>query len=199
MNILLVDGNDRDGTYRISTEPTTLANHTRVNANPIFRDQRFDKSIHGGVTSTTTLELLPQNTLDQPTTIANWYLYRTNQGTAFGTPTVVQPLYYTSNGEILTYSSGDWDTILENLLFYSANSRTDYRIRYEVQGVSGTDASSITGTASTPAARGDAMTDTTLNSEVRINDQDNDNYRSQRFPTGGSETETTYRLKIYRI
>lgn len=35
---LLIDGNDRDGTYRISTQSSSLANHTLVNANPVFVD-----------------------------------------------------------------------------------------------------------------------------------------------------------------
>ena len=194
---LLVDGNDRDGTYRISTESTTLADHTIVNSNPIFTDTNFDKSIHGAVTSTTTLNILPlsgSNTI----AVANWYLWRTNQGTSYDTPSIVLPIKTDTNQDFVQYSAADFDTLLENLLFYSAASRTNYRIRYDIEG-DGQDAFTISSPSSTPMTRGDAITDSTLDSQVRINDQDGDTYRSQNLPTGASETETTYTLKIYRI
>ena len=80
----------------------------------------------------------------------------------------------------------------------AAASRSPYRIAYDIEG-SGTDAFTITGNASTPQARGSSITDTTLHSQIRINDQDGQNtYRSQNLPAGVSETETTYTLKIYR-
>jgi hypothetical protein len=80
---------------------------------------------------------------------------------------------------------------------YATSNLDQYRLNYEVQGVSGNDTSSLSGD-STPQQRGSSILDTTLNSSVRINDQDADTYRSQRFPAGSSETETTYALKIYR-
>jgi len=192
---LLVDGNDRDGTYRLSTQPTTLANHTLVNANPIFVDTRFDKSIHGGDGSIS--EILP---LSGTTTaeIEKWYLWRTNQGTSYGTPSVQSPLYINSDNDLQSYSTAEFDSVLEDLLFYSAASRNTYSIRYEVKGVSGTDTSEIIGNNSLDKTRGDVVTDTTLDSQVRINDQDADTYRSQNLPSGAGETETTYALKIYR-
>jgi len=192
---LLVDGNDRDGTYRISTQSSGLANHTLMNANPVFVDTRFDLSIHGGDGSIT--EILPLSGTTT-TTIQNWYLWRTNQGNSYGIPSVQLPLYINSDNDLQSYSTAEFDSILEDLLFYSANSRNTYRIRYQVQGVSGTDISTITGNDSTPQTRGDVMTDTTLNSQVRIDDKDVDTYRSQNLPSGAGETETTYALKIYR-
>ena len=194
---LLIDGNDRDGTYRISTESSSLSNHTLVNANPVFTDQRFNAAaVHGGATGTST-GALPLSNVDQPLTIQNYYLYRTNQGTAFSTPTIVLPIKTDTNQDFVQYSASDFDTLLENLLFYSASSRTNYRIRYDVEG-SGVDAGSISDNVSTPQTRGDAMVDTTLDASVRINDQDGDSYKSQNMPTGSAETETTYTLKIYR-
>ena len=194
---LLVDGNDRDGTYRLSTQPTTLANHTLVNANPIFTDTRFDKTLHGSATVTTTDEFLPLPEVIT-TEIENWYLWRTNQGTSYGVPSVQLPLYINSNNELQEYSEAQLDTILENDLFYSAALRSPYRIQYDVEG-SGVDAGSITDNVSTPQTRGDAVTDTTLDSSVIIQDNDGaDIYRSQRLPTGSPEIETTYTLKIYR-
>ena len=195
---LLIDGNDRDGTYRISTESSSLSNHTLVNSNPIFTDQRFNATgVHGGATGTSSQNILNLSDVDQPLTIQNYYLYRTNQGTAFSTPTIVLPIKTDTNQDFIQYSANDFDTLLENLLFYSASSRTNYRIRYDVEG-SGVDAGSISDNVSTPQTRGDAMVDTTLDASVRINDQDGDSYKSQNMPTGSAETETTYTLKIYR-
>ena len=113
---ILVDGNDRDGTYRISTQSTTLADHTIVNASPIFVDQRFNAStVHGGLTSTTTVSgILPLSNVDQPTTILSYYLWRTNQGTAYGTPSIVLPVKTDTNQDFVQYSAADFDTLLEN-------------------------------------------------------------------------------------
>ena len=194
---LLIDGNDRDGTYRISTQASTLANHTRVNANPVFIDQRFDKSVHGDDGSTT--EILPLDSADIPVSITPYYLWRTDQGTSFSGSdiSIVLPLQLDTNEDLVTYTSSNFDTLLQNLLFYSAASRTNYRIRYDIEG-SGTDSQSISDNVSTPQTRGDAMVDTTLDASVRINDLDGDTYRSQQLPTGSPEVETTYTLKIYR-
>lgn len=194
---LLIDGNDRDGTYRISTQPSTLANHTRVNANPVFVDQRFNSSIHNEADSD--LNILPLDSADLPVTITQYYLWRTNQGTSFSGSdiSIVLPLQLDSNEDLVTYTSSNFDTLLENLLFFSAASRTNYRIRYDIEG-SGTDSQSISDNVNTPRQRGDAMVDTTLDGSVRINDQDNDDYQSRNLPAGSAETETTYTLKIYR-
>ena len=204
---ILVDGNDRDGTYRISTQSTTLADHTIVNASPIFVDQRFNAStVHGGLTSTTTVSgILPLSNVDQPTTILSYYLWRTNQGTAYSTPSIVLPVKTTQrtsdpfNTDIpfVQYSAADFDTLLENLLFNSASSRTNYRIRYEIDAT-GADPLTISDNVSTKNKRGDAMVDTTLDADVQLNEQDGDTYRSQNLPTGGAQTETTYVLRIYR-
>ena len=72
----------------------------------------------------------------------------------------------------------------------------NYRIRYDITGDDGT---TISDAVNTPVpTNGDPVTDTTLNTQVRINDQDGGTYYSQNLPTGSGETETTYELKIYR-
>lgn len=201
---LLVDGNDRDGTFTIRTA-FGYGDQTLVGPGSVFIDQRFNASgVHGNATGTVSLEILPGQATDQPVVHQNYYLNRVNQGTSFGNPTVVQPLYYGTNGDLKTYTLSAWDTILTNLLIYSATQRSPYRIRYEVQGVSGFDTSTIddfdnSGVGTVGAPRGDAVTDTTLNASVRVLDKDGeDAYRVQRFPTGSQDLETTYRLKIWR-
>ena len=191
---IIIDGNDRGGTYRIYTDTSGLANHTLVNGTAVFTDQQFNKAVHGSVTTTSTQEILPLSSNDLPTTVQNYYLWRTDQ-IASGDYTL--PLFFNTDNQFETKDSATIDTLLGNLLGFSTASRTNYRIGYDVEGI-GTDAASISVAANTPAARGSSITDTTLNSSVRINDQDADNYRSQSLPTGGNETETTYTLKIYR-
>lgn len=198
---LLIDGSDRDGTYKISTEASTLANHTKINSNPIFIDQRFNATaVHGDATSGTTVtqEILPLSGVDQPVTIQNYYLWRTDQGTSYGVPSIQLPLQTNTDEDLVTYSTANFDALLKSLLFYSASARTSYRIVYDIEG-SGVDAATISDNVSTPQTRGDAMVDTTLDGNVVVQDKDGaDTYRSQRLPTGSPEVETTYTLKIYR-
>ena len=192
----IIDGTDRGGTYRIYTDTTGLANHTLVSATPVFTDQQFNKSIHGGTTvEGTELDILPLDSSDLPVTIQNYYLWRTNQVASGDYPL---PLFVNADNQFETKDSATIDSLLGSLIGYSTATRTNYRIAYDIEGV-GTDSYTISAAANTPAARGSSITDTTLNADVRINDQDGqDNYRSQNLPTGGNETETTYTLKIYR-
>jgi len=190
----LVSSTERGGQYRISTQPTTLANHTRISSNPVFVDKQFDKSIHGGVTSTTQMDLLPLSSVDKPSAaIESYYLYRRDEQTA---GSFLYPLYWTGSN-LRMYSPAEWENFLGTQLAVAAYGGTGYRIRYQV-AASGVDAETFP-TNVKQAIMGSAMVDTTLASSVRINDQDNDNYRSAKLPTGASETETTYTLQIYRV
>ena len=197
---LLIDGNDRDGIYKLVVSNGDTSNATLVSSNPVFVDTRFNKAIHGGATGTSVQEILPLSSVDKPDNggTRTWKIYRTNQGTAYGTPSIQIPVHANTDGSIQEYSAGAFDTVLENLLFYTATSRSPYRIRYNITGT-GRNSQSISDAVNTPVAtNGDAVTDTTLNSQVRINDQDGGTYYSQNLPTGSGETETTYELKIYR-
>ncbi len=193
---VIIDGTDRGGTYRIYTDTSGLPNHTLVNGTAVFTDQQFNKAVHGSVTTTSNQDILPLASTDLPVTEQNYYLWRTDQ-TASGDYTL--PLFFNTDNQFETKDSATVDTLLGTLLGFSTASRSSYRIGYDIEGV-GTDSASISPllAANTPAGRGSSITDTTLNSSVRINNQDADNYRSQSLPTGGNETETTYTLKIYR-
>jgi len=201
---LIIDGTDRGGTYRIFTDITGLANHTLVSSTPVFTDQQYNKNfIHGGATSTTNISgvspydgrFTSSTDVDQPVTIQNYYLWRTNQVTGSDYPI---PLFFNTDNQFEAKDSATVDALLGNAINYATVNNTNYRIGYDVEGA-GTDAYTISAAANTPAARGSAMTDTTLNADVRINDQDGaDTYISQNLPTGTNETETTYELKIYR-
>ena len=188
----LVDGTDRGGLYSISTNSTTYADHTLINASPVYIDKQFDKSIHGGVTSTTQMDLLPLSNVDKPVINEEYYLWRRNEETA---NSFVRPLFWNGT-DLKLYSDSEWESFLGTILGYAAVNESGYLIRYDIEGV-GTDTQTIS--SSIPnATMCTAMVATSLASSVRINDQDADNYRSAKLPTGASETETTYTLKIYR-
>jgi hypothetical protein len=201
---LIVDGTDRGGTYRIFTDTTGLANHTLVSSTPVFTDQQYNKDyIHGGATSTTNISgvspyddrFTTSTADDQPVDIQNYYLWRTDQVANSDYPI---PLFFNTDNQLEAKDSATVDALLGNAINYATTNNVNYRISYDVEG-SGTDAFTISAAANTPAARGSSITDTTLNADVRINDQDGgDTYISQNLPTGTSETETTYTLKIYR-
>lgn len=174
---LLVDGNDRDGTYRIYTA-TSLANHTLISGTPVFSDTRANTGAYtaGGI----------PETLDQPTTITNYYLMRTNQGTSYGTPSITEPLYIRSDNDLQTYTSGSFDTILQNEMRYHTANTVGSRVTYSING--------------TGNNRGSAMVNTILNGggnyqQLFVNDND---YRAQEFPDGTPVTANTYYLKITR-
>lgn len=174
---LLIDGNDRDGTYRIHTA-TSLTNHTLISSTPVFQDTRANTGAYsaGGI----------PEALDQPTTITNYYLMRTNQGTSYGTPSITEPLFIRTDNDLQTYTSASFDTILQNEIRYHTANTTGSRITYSING--------------TGQNRGSAMVNTILNGNgnyqtrfVNAND-----YRAQEFPNGTAVTANTYRLRITR-
>lgn len=173
----LIDGNDRPGTYRISTA-SSVSNMTRVSSTPVFRDTRANTGAYtsGGIAET----------LDQPFTVNNYYLYRVNQS-IMSNPSLNHAVYIRSDNNIQQHSDSTINTILQSDIRYWARQK----IRYSVNG-SGSN-------------RGDPMVDTKLNGSTRGNQQigdtyhPNTRYRSQTFPAGTSVAQNTYSLRIRRI
>lgn len=170
--VSLVDGTDRPGTFRIHTS-TSLAGHTLISTTPVFSDTRADTSLY-------TAAGIPE-ALDQPTTITNFYLFRTDAGSpvSYTTPVRFQPV-----GDIYQYSTATFDALLQQQIRYAASSVTGYRITYTINGAGNN--------------RGSAMTDTRLNGSgnwqtlfVNAND-----YRAQEFPDGTAVTVATYNLRV---
>ena len=174
---LLIDGNDRDGTYRIHTA-TSLTNHTLISSTPVFQDTRANTGAYsaGGI----------PEALDQPTTITNYYLMRTNQGTSYGTPSITEPLFIRTDNDLQTYTSASFDTILQNEIRYHTANTTGSRITYSING--------------TGQNRGSAMVNTILNGNGNYQTRfvNADDYRAQEFPNGTAVTANTYRLRITR-
>lgn len=202
--IRIADGSEHDGTYTIQSEETTYAGHTLVSATPVYFDSRFNATgVHGGATGTSEQEILPLSYSSEE--IQKWWLWRANQGNSYGNPSTVKPLLADADGNLVEFSSSAWDDLLEGLTSYTASRITGdsvYKISYEIKKLNGPGDPNFPSLSPAPysqAQKGDVITDTTLNAQVRINDQDGaDTYRSQNLPTGSAEVETTYRLSILR-
>ena len=171
---LLIDGTDRDGTFRIHTA-TSLTGHTLISSSAVFTDTRANTGAYtaGGI----------GETLDQPTTITNYYLMRTNQGSA---PSFTAPIQINGDNDLQTYTNGNFDSMLLAEMRHHTVNTTGSRLTYSING-SGSN-------------RGTGMSDTKLNGGgnyqqrfVNAND-----YRAQEFPNGAAQTINTYFLKITR-
>ena len=170
----LVDGTDRDGTFRIHTA-TSLSDHTLISSTPVFTDTRADVSAYAAGS-------IPE-TKDQPTTINNYYLFRTNQGAA---PSITVPFQINSDNDLQIYTASNFDAMLLAEIRHHTVNTSGSTIAYSING-SGNN-------------RGSGMVDTRLDGTgnyqqrfVNAND-----YRTQEFPNGAPQTINTYFLKITR-
>ena len=165
-------GTDQAGTYHISTS-SSVSGSTLVSATPVFTDTGANTSAYtsGGI----------GETLDQPTTLTNYYLQLIN-----GTDTsFTSPVFIRSDDQIQIYPTATFQSLLQEWIRYTAVSSSDgYSISYNING-SGNN-------------RGSGMVDQRLNGSgayttrfVNAND-----YRAQEFPNGTLTTINTYFLKI---
>lgn len=170
----LVDGNDRSGTYRIHTS-TSLSGHTLISGTPVFTDTRANTGAYtaGGI----------PETLDQPTTISNYYVFRTNQGSA---PSFTTPLQIDSSNNLQEYSSSALDSMLLAELRHHTVNTVGSRILYSVNG--------------TGNNRGSGMVNTKLNGGGNYQTRfvNSNDYRAQEFPNGTATTVSTWFLRITR-
>ena len=170
----LVDGTDQDGTFRIHTA-TSLADHTLISGTPVFTDTIANVSAYtaGGI----------GETQDQPTTVNNYYLFKSNQGAS---PSVNLPFQITSGNDLQKYTISAFDAMLLAEIRHHAVNTSGSRITYSING-SGNN-------------RGTGMVDTRLdgagNYQTRFVDAND--YRTQEFPNGTAQTISTYFLKIAR-
>lgn len=166
-------GVDQGGTYRIHTS-TSLSGHTLISSTPVFSDTRANTGAYtaGGI----------PETLDQPFTVTNFYLFRVN-GSDVSYPA---PLFIRSDNDLQDYSVAAFDSILQSLVRHATSSVTGQRIRYTING---------TGTN-----RGSGMTDTVLNGSGNYQTRfvNSNDYRAQEFPNGTAVTANTYFLRIYK-
>ena len=170
----LVDGNDRGGTFRIHTA-TSLSLNTLISSTAVFTDTRANTGAYtaGGI----------PETQDQPTTITNYYLFRTNQTASVS---ITQPIQIDSTNNLQIYPLANFDAMLLAEMRHHTVNTSGSRITYSING--------------TGANRGSGMVDTRLDGSgnyqqrfVNAND-----YRTQEFPNGTAQTINTYFLKITR-
>ena len=164
------------GTYTISTS-TTLTGATNVSATPIYSDTRADTSAYtaGGI----------GETLDQPTTITDYYLHRIDGSDTSYT----LPFYANASNHLQEFDESTFESLIQEWIRYTAASSTDgYAISYTL------------GTTATGNTRGTSIVDTRLNGSgnyqtrfVNAND-----YRAQEFPDGSPTTINTYNLRIIK-
>ena len=168
----LVDGADRDGTFRIHTG-TSLSGHTLISNTAVFSDTRANTGAYtaGGI----------GETLDQPFTVTNYYLFRTNQGTLTAQSQLAMILR--SDDDIQTLSQANSDALLTADMRYWGTQK----IRYSVNGAGNN--------------RGSGMANTILNGSGNYQTRfvNTNDYRAQEFPNGTAVTANTYFLRIRKI
>lgn len=167
------------GTYTVTTSATAASNYTKVSGDDtaIFTDTRADTSAYSAAG-------IPE-TLDQPTTITNYYLHRRDGSD--NTPSRI-PLYINGSNNLQEFSSGDINTLVGDWLrFTAAHDTSGYKISYNV------------GASGNGSVRGSAMTDTKLDGSglfqtLQVNIDD---YRSQEFPNGTAQNISLNNLRIH--
>ena len=164
------------GTYFVSTS-LSVSGATLVSSTPIFADTRADTTLYtaGGIAET----------LDQPTTITNYYLHRNNGANI----TLSQvPLYADGSNNIREYSQAEIASLLQEYIRDgAAGSSTGYQISYNING-----AGTVVGTS---------MINTILNGSGNYQTRfvNADDYRAQEFPDGTPITADTYTFRINKV
>ena len=199
---LIIDGNDRGGTFTIHTG-TSLSNHTAVSSTEIFRDTKYSKPSDLINSSGTTI----YDKNSHRTTVQNYYLLRQNQGVENTTPTISQLPFFISGTSLQDYTSAAFDTVLVDLLRYVTVNTTSYRVFYEVEAFndgSSVDAFTISDEAAgvIPQLKGQLMYNKTRDTQAiayeKHGSDPNASYDAAYYPSGGLQKETRYELKIYR-
>ena len=162
------------GTYTIATS-TTLSGATNVSTTPIFSDTRADTTLYtaGGI----------GETLDQPTTITNYYLHRIDGSNTSYTA----PFFINASNHLQEFDTTTFNSLLQEWIIYTAASSTyGYAISYSL------------GTSGSGNTRGSGIVDTKLNGSGNYQQRfvNADDYRAQEFPNGTPTTINTYNLRI---
>ena len=173
------ESNDTAGTYTITTSSSAATGYTNVSTTPVFIDTRANTGAYtaGGI----------PETLDQPTTITNYYLHRRNAVDPVWA-NLKTPLYINGDNDLQQFAEGTFDTLFQNWMREIASEDTSgpYRISYSFS--SGTN-------------RGTGMADTRLNGSGNYQTRfvGLDDYRAQEFPNGSAATIATHYLRVTKI
>lgn len=164
------------GTYTIHTA-TTLAGATEVSgtSTPIFTDTRADTTAYSAGS-------IPE-TLDQPTTITNYYLFRIDGSNTSYTP----PMFVRGDNDLQVMPDATFEDLVKEWIRHTAAESADgYKITYKI---------GVTGSGQT---RGSGIADTILDGSGNYQTRfvNADDYRAQEFPNGSPTTANTYYLRI---
>jgi hypothetical protein len=167
-------GTQQGGTYHVSTT-TSVSGSSLVSATAIFTDTRANTGAYSAGS-------IPE-TLDQPTTITNYYLHKITGSQI----TYTEPYFLDGSNNIKEFTTSAFDTLLSEWMKYTAVSSSDgYSLSYNI------------GTSGSGNTRGSGMADTILNGSGNYQTRfvNNDDYRAQEFPNGSAVTAATYYLRI---
>ena len=181
---ILVDGDDRAGTYRIHTS-ATLSGHSSVSGSIVFRDTSADISEYNTVLHLQNSDNTSE-TLDQPETVNNYYLLKTDN---ISSPTHKGLIMAYADGNLREYAPAKLRALLKAEIRYAAAALTDYKIRYGYTGGS----LNFSG-----QNKGSNMVDKGYNGEGIASSYHPgpDEYKTQRHPAGSRVTVNTYKLRI---
>ena len=157
--------------YKIHTSTSAPSGYTRVSTTAVFSDTRANVGAYtaGGI----------GETLDQPTTITNYYLHRKNGDSVSYSS---RPMYITSTNHLKEYTEAEFDAILKEVIRYTTVNLASNKLRFYIGG-SGTTC-------------GSSMVNKKYNSSTYQQRYVNtDDYRTQEFPAGSSVAVNTYYLK----
>ena len=173
--VLLADGSDRPGTYRINSA-NSLSGRTLVSDDAIYLDTRANTGSYsaGGI----------PETVDQPQTITSYFLLSTNAGSAV---TVTLPFFIdNTNKNLNQFTAANWNAMLLNGIQHVASEISGKKLAYNINGAGNN--------------KGTGMVNSKLNgSGTHATRQVGDDYRSQEFPDGSAATIATHRLKLNQI
>lgn len=164
------------GTYHISSA-TSVSGSTQVSATPVFTDTRANVAAYtaAGI----------GETLDQPTTITNYYLYRVDgSNTSFEAP-----LFVNASNHLQQYVTATFQSLAQEWIKKTAHESADgYALSYNL------------GASGSGNERGSGMGDTILNGSGNYQtlEVNTDDYRAQEFPDGSAVTAATYYLRIHK-
>ena len=168
------ESNNTGGTYTISTA-TSVSGYTLISGTPVFTDTRANTGAY-------TAAGIPE-TLDQPTTITNYYLHRRNG--ADSTPSRNLLLAEGGTGGLIEGATATMKSLIGNWIRYDAANTSGQKIVYTMATSGG-------------STRGSGVVDTKLNGSGNYQTLEayTTAYRSQEFPDGSPVTVATYALRI---
>ena len=166
------------GTYTITTSATPASNYTLLSATPVFIDTRANTGAYtaGGI----------PETLDQPTTITNYYLHK-RSGTDTAYSALKQPVFITAANDLQTFTEATIEGLFQEWIRETASEdAAGYQLTYDLT------------TSGAGNTRGTGIADTRLNGSGNYQTRfvGLDDYRAQEFPNGAAATISTYYLRI---